>query len=120
MSSEGQVPTRSAELRDVRDHDEGPGEVAAVPSLSHLHRLGPQHNLQGAWDGTTRQLGLRLLDSHLNTQKPNFENDSVPSPAGHRNLTGSYLLEVNELGLVCVQVEASAVAADRVPADGRR
>lgn len=35
-------------------------------------------------------------------------------------LNGNYLLEVNELRFVCVQVEASAVIADRVPADGRR
>lgn len=31
-----------------------------------------------------------------------------------------YLLEVDELGLVRVQVEAGAVVADGVPADGRR
>lgn len=37
----------------------------------------------------------------------------------HRVLL-SYLLEVYELGFVCVQVEAGAVVADRVPADGRR
>lgn len=33
---------------------------------------------------------------------------------------GRYLLEVNELRLVRVQVEAGTVVADRVPADGRR
>lgn len=33
-------------------------------------------------------------------------------------LPRSYLLEVDELGFVCVEVEAGAVVADRVPADG--
>lgn len=69
MRCDGHVHTRCAQLRDIRDHDEGSGEVAAVSSLSHLHCLGPQHNLQGAWDGTAGELGLRLLDSHLNPQK---------------------------------------------------
>lgn len=32
----------------------------------------------------------------------------------------SYLLEVNKLGFVCVKVEARAVVAGRVPADGWR
>lgn len=31
-----------------------------------------------------------------------------------------YILEVDEFGAVCVEVEASAVAADGVPADGGR
>lgn len=35
-----------------------------------------------------------------------------------RNLSRTYLLEVDELGFVCVQVEAGAVVADRVSADG--
>lgn len=79
MRRDGHVHTGRAQLRDIRDHDEGPGEVAAVSSLSHLHRLGPQHNLQGAWDGTAGELGLRLLDSHLNTQKADLKNPPVPS-----------------------------------------
>ncbi|KAF3858566.1 hypothetical protein F7725_011767, partial [Dissostichus mawsoni] len=60
--------TGSGELRDVRHDDEGPGEVAAVSGLSHLHSLRPQDNLQGAGDRTTRQLRLRLLDTHLHTE----------------------------------------------------
>lgn len=32
--------------------------------------------------------------------------------------THTYLLEVDELGFVCVEVEAGAVVADRVSADG--
>ena len=35
-----------------------------------------------------------------------------------RTQSHTYLLEVNELGFVCVQVEAGAVVADRVPTDG--
>lgn len=31
----------------------------------------------------------------------------------------SYLLEIDELGFVCVQVETGAVVADGIPADGR-
>lgn len=36
------------------------------------------------------------------------------------NSAAAYLLEVDELGFVCVQVEAGAVVADGIPADGRR
>lgn len=60
--------TWSAELRDVRHNNEGPGEVTAVSGLSRLHSLGPQDDLQGARDGSTRQLRLRLLDTHLSAE----------------------------------------------------
>lgn len=96
---EAQSRTRSAELGDVRHHDEGPGEVAAVSGLSRLHCLGPQHHLQRARDGTAGQLRLRLLDAHLNvkrqdairqrranaaTERTRFTHPLPPLPSGSR------------------------------------
>lgn len=121
----GQHHTGCAELRDVRYDNEGPGEVTAVSGLSRLHSLGPQDDLQGAWDGSTRQLRLRLLDTHLDTHTVRLSQKLISSPVSPfmfrctQILSHSYLLEVDELGFVCVEVEAGAVVADGVPADGR-
>jgi len=76
------------ELGDVGHDDEGADEVAAVAGLRLLDALGAQYDLEGAGDAAARQLGLDLLDAHL--------------------------LEVDELGVVEVELEALAVRALRV------
>lgn len=49
----------------VRNHNQHAHEVALVPGLRRLHGLGPQNDLHAAGNGASRQLSLRLLDTHL-------------------------------------------------------
>lgn len=121
--SEEVPPTWGAQLRHIGHHDEGPGEVTAVAGLSRLHSLGPQDDLHGARDGAPGQLGLRLLDTDLDTHtRLTWSHSSwfTLSYTDTHTDTHTHLLEVDELGLVCVEVEAGAVVAHRVPADGGR
>lgn len=57
--------TWRCELGHIRNDDEAADEVALISSLRRLHRFGSQDHLHTPWNGSSRQLGLCLLDTHL-------------------------------------------------------